>query len=702
MAQTGKKTTSKEKPPTQKEMEEAMKEAMKEISPEDKKMMEQMGIKMPSVKDLPKMSDKDLTKTWEDENRIVPVRDENRISAITRIVTDAKTKSYVAAIHQKFSSLIDKEIIQMGNQAYEWIRQNNLSGYKAGNIAIAFWMKGKPQTALYILGKICLLDDDIDNLSNYSAMLSMMGGEHLAIPLLNNLNAKFPGNSTLLNNLGQAWFGLGEINKAEKYLDSAIQLFGYHTQANFTKSFIDESKGNKTNATKLVRNSIYNNYSEEKDERLRKLGYDIKEEDIHFPFEAETDPLGFGNFNYPDFPTTAELEVGLKEVWEDYRKNLDQKIETLSKQMKVAQEMMVEKTKQRMEYATSIASQSIAAGKAVASFNPSPLYIRKATLKLKALERTGGLITVFDTKFKKLGMYRQGIASLQKQYELDMAKLAEENLEQSGEGKPNIDYCEIYKTRVTKYLKECNAELQSLTREYLAVYKQLYGEQLYWMQYAQWPELFEVTKITYQINWLRTLRNLKYAETGYFDNNPLCIKEEDDPEPDSSTVLANFDDVACKYKSEMNLGVMKFTNNCSQMISEFDVKFIQYKRTDDFNRAEGDTYIKSTLKFAVEKGFDAMKSDKGPIKAEAKIGAGIEVEMDRTGVKDIIFSIEAKAGLGTNVLDKTLEKGGSVLGKDMVDTTVEIGVEAKASIMSGKSSVKGTGKLENITIKEWN
>jgi len=702
-AQQGSKP-AKEKAPTQKEMAEMMKE-LENMSPEDKKMMEQMGIKMPDVKQMQKnmagVTDKQLADAWEDENRLVPLRDATRIASIAPSVTDARTKSYIAAIHGKYSSTLDKEISAMGDHIYEWTKQNNLTGYKAGNIAIGFWIKGKPQTALYIMGKICMADGDLDNLSNYAAMLSMMGGEHLAIPLLNNLNAKFPKNSTLLNNLGQAWFGLGEINKAEKYLDSAIRFFGYHSQANFTKSLIQESKNHTADAIRSVRNSIHNNYSQEKDERLRKLGYDLQSDDVHFPFKKDPDPLGFGNFRHPDFPTTAELEVGLKEVWAEYREKLDEKIESIAGQVRAAQEVMVQNQKKRIAYAQSIANQSMAAGRAVGNINPMPLYIRKATLKLKALEKAGGIKTVYERHLKKMAeFWPTKIAPLKKQYDADMAKIAEEDLEQTGEGKPNKDFCEVYMKRVSQYLKDCNIELQALTRDWLAVYKQLYGEQLFWLQYAQWPDEFEVSKLTYQANWLSTLRDLKYEETGFFDNRPLCITEEDDPENGSDS-LQNFDDVACQYKSEMNLGVWKFTQNCSKMTSELDLKFIQYKREDDFNRAEGDTYVKSTLKFAVEKGFDATKIERGPLKAEAKVGAGMEIEMDRTGVKDIIFSVEAKAGIGTNVLDDALEEGGSIGGKDMVDTTVEIGVEAKASLMSGKGSVKGTGKLEGITIKEW-
>ncbi len=79
------KPKKKESAPTQKEMEEALKEAQKELdamSPEDKRMMDSMGIKMPSMKNIPKVSDQQLAAAWEDENRLVPKKDVARLSAI--------------------------------------------------------------------------------------------------------------------------------------------------------------------------------------------------------------------------------------------------------------------------------------------------------------------------------------------------------------------------------------------------------------------------------------------------------------------------------------------------------------------------------------------------------------------------------------------------------------------------------------------
>jgi tetratricopeptide (TPR) repeat protein len=293
------------------DMMKEMQEAMNEISPEDKRMMDSMGIKMPDTKSIQKsmsgITDAQLQKAFEDEKRIVPMRDAARNAAIPKAVNGSRMGNYIASIQSKAEALLKPELKSMGDKIYSYIKSISKNSTEAGNIAAGLWIAGKPELAFYTLGKICADDvANIDNLSNYASMLSMLDAQHLAIPILNNLNAKFPKNSTLLNNLGQAWFGLGEINKAEKYLDSAIRIYAYHPQANYTRSFIEESKGNIPKAIEAAKKSIRKAYSTEKENKLKKLGYTLKPDDIDWDLPMPQDALGLGKFNWPEYPLDVE------------------------------------------------------------------------------------------------------------------------------------------------------------------------------------------------------------------------------------------------------------------------------------------------------------------------------------------------------------------------------------------------------------
>lgn len=137
------------------------------------------------------------------------------------------------------------------------------------------------------------------------------------------------------------------------------------------------------------------------------------------------------------------------------------------------------------------------------------------------------------------------------------------------------------------------------------------------------------------------------------------------------------------------------------MSSEFDFMFLSYVRKDDFERAENDTYMSSTYKISAEVGVDKAA---GPLKVEAKLAGGVELEFGREGIEDLLLIGEAKVGAGTNVLDENEETGSTgigIAGKDALTTTVEAGVEGRISIITGKGSVSGTGVLKDIKMADW-
>ncbi|HZI52804.1 MAG TPA: hypothetical protein VFD56_03840, partial [Chitinophagaceae bacterium] len=344
--QAGKKPPAKEKPPTQKEMDDMMQEmhkAMDDMSPEDKRMMDSMGFKMPSMPTMPKMTDKQIADAFEEENRIVPVKDVARIGQISKQpLTNAAIPAYLNTVHADIITRLDPYVNESGEKVYQWLKKEYKSATGTGNAAVGFWMMGKPEIAIYIMSKACKDDPaDADNLNNFSALLTMAGAEQHAIPLLENLNRKYPKNTTILNNIGQAWFGLGEIGLAEKYLDSCIRIYASHSQANMTKSLIHESKGDKTHAVEAVRKSIKEGYTMEKENRLKKLGYKLKSDDLSWDKPMPQDPLGLEKFKWPEYPFTVVASEQLEKEWRAFIADCGKEINDLTvKQKQLEQEMV--------------------------------------------------------------------------------------------------------------------------------------------------------------------------------------------------------------------------------------------------------------------------------------------------------------------------------------------------------------------------
>ena len=696
MIVTYSQTKSKEKAPTQNEVQDMMKElqkAMDEISPEDKKEMEDMGFKMPSTTNIPNLTDEQLQAGADELSRIVPERDLARITAIPKDLSDSRMGAYITAVQSSASLLLKPEIKSMSDKIYSYIKSNSKNSSEAGNMAIGLWMAAKPEIAIYTLGKICVDEpNNSDNLSNYASMLSMMGAQHIAIPILNNLNAKFIGNSTLLNNLGQAWFGLGEINKAEKYLDSTIRICTYHPQANYTKSFIEESKGNTEAAVEAARRSIKRGYSNEKENRLYKLGYDLDSKDISWDKPLPQDPLGLVKFEWPAFPKSVSSSIQLEKEWKAFSEACAKENTALASQQEQLEDASASIGEAREQ-------KLLKASRTGHGGSPFPPLAYKAFKKLKNLvdDSNGRRSISIQQKTDAIMAANDEVENLSQSLSEKYKILDERYYPQFGEGKANpFDVaCSDYNGAADGYLNSANSLLEQTQKDYLDALRRYLNDQIYYGQYTMWPEQFELAKVMAKRKWLGAI-NQKVM----FDDPSYYCQEKEEIKPGKGK-LQNFDDVACQYKSTMDLKIITFENNCSRMTSTFDFMFLKYVRKDDFERAENDTYISSTYKISAEAGEDKKW---GPLKVEAKIGGGIEFEFGRQGIEDVTIIGEVKVGAGTGILDEDEETGSTgigIAGKDAFPTTYEAGVEGRISIISGKGSVSGTGVLENIEITNW-
>lgn len=252
------------------------------------KMIEGVG------KDLSNMSDKIVQQASEEE-LVVPKKDVARISSLPKkILTETELSLFIKNVHADVEKLIPAaektEALKIYNETKTTYKTNAI----VANAASGCWMLGHWEKALFIMGKACIDDiTDADNLNNYAAFLIMSGGEQAALPILEYLNEKYPNNSTILNNIGQAWFGLGEIENAKKYLEDVTKLYPNHSMANFSLSNISLSQGDKAQSISFLKASLKESYDPEKDAALAKLGYKIKFADMPpFNYPMKKDPFG--------------------------------------------------------------------------------------------------------------------------------------------------------------------------------------------------------------------------------------------------------------------------------------------------------------------------------------------------------------------------------------------------------------------------
>lgn len=667
------KQKEKEKAPTQKEMEELMKEAQKaldEMDPEEKRMMDSLGIKMPSLKEVPKIGDAALKKAYDDDMRLVPLKDNARIASIYKSpITASNISSFLTSTNSTVASKLTSYKKTEAEQAYQQAKASYHSSAGMGNAAVSFFIMGFPELALYVMGKACADDPaNNDNLNNYASMLSMSGGEQLAIPLLENLNKKFPKNSTILNNLGQAWFGLGEVDKATKYLDTVMRIYRYHPQANYTQSLIDESQGHDAAAVEHLINSMKHSYSKTKEDRLRKLGHDIDSKDINWPFKMKADPLAFGGFRRPAVPSTVDEAIELEKQWQDYEDDIENKSNQLERQLKTAEETMAKMHEQRMNQEISMVKASMAAGKPARELQVRPFYAAKALIKLKELEsiKPGSLQYKAEQVFKKYVKFEEESVPYFEKYERDIHELDSLDLEQTGEGLPNKDFCPKKKAVANELLAKYNPAKEQLYLEYLRYQKEIMDERISYSQYYMWPDEYEVAILQAKLAWLGLLKeqSIKFI-TRY--------KCQIQPFNNKIGALPDFDDVHCEYHSKLDLFAGSINLDCSRMTTKLDLGVIKGSLKQDMNKDNfSDQFMNCTVEVGISK---SVGVDRGPLKAEATVGAGLGMEFDRGGLKDVVI------------------KGGASVSAGAGPASVEAGVEGSISIISGATTFEGSGIL---------
>lgn len=726
-AQQRPKPDVKDKPPSQKEMEDMMKEAQEEfdnMSEEDKKAMKEMGIALPSMTNVPQITDKQLADAWENEGRIVPERDATRIASIPKKVSSDRFPAFLTALRKEVMPLLDADASSAGDRLYSYLKENAVTREDMGNVATYLWTFGRTQLGIHLMSRVCVEAPTSNNLSNYAAMLSMLGAGHLAIPVLENINKRIPGNAIILNNLGQAWFDLGEIASAEKYLDSAVAIFPFHPQANFTKAAIHESKGNKAQAMIALRKSIKHTYSKEKEDRLREMGYKLTKEDVSIPFKPSADPFGSGRFKQPDYPkSVSDLKV-LRPQWEAFDRDCKERVAALKKEMAEAER----KYQQNVKTTMAKTMQAINSGGVIPASAQMPLYAAKASLVLEEV------VSHNEIKMKKLA---EKFVALGK--ELD-------RLQRTRKRAVPEAPCEAHIRAEDEFLSRCNELKQAYNKEALQVFRHFFNDIAYWSQYTSTDkEQYEIIKLGFMIGWLEKLTEYRPTLTaGGYEFGPACVEEKES----KPYKLADWDFSAnCQYKAEIKFIVVKQQINCATTTTTWDASFLaglKYTTTD-----VGSEYLRSTLiispKIGINGNFGPVKAgasakaditinmDKdgvtdwktvikagtelgvgksiGPIKAEATIGSGIEIEIDPSGVTDVNIvstanveiGIEAPKSGGNEAGDERINQAVDYVndGIGKLDTKVEIGVTSRVSLMSGHAPLSGPGVLSGVNMSSW-
>ena len=495
------------------------------------------------------------------------------------------------------------------------------------------------------------MDDltNTDNLANYASLLSMVGGEHLAIPILQNLNARFPDNTTILNNLGQAWYGLGEMSNARLCFGAVARLAPAHPHANETKSDIDQTEGNNDESIEELKRSIKKEYSPDKEVKLEKKGVKLKHTDIDDPECSKNNvtgmraaQLGFEKFValIPDYPSTGGIPAQtLHDEWNDLRQKISQAKQALDKEQLLLANK-AENYRDRVIKNSSLLqpynnTQYLTAGRKLA------LLIEWGSERLVAISKK--IMTAGDT-----------ISKWKKEYYDNIAK---------------AESCGGRYSLATGFNANANSLWHVRNNELIDFYQEYYNHQAKLFLCATTDSsLYNLNINVLKANFLIMLMNLHCEfEVG-------CIETK--PNSPMGKVLPDYDEVNCQYKTELSIPYAEkyfsIKVECNRMTTKFDAKFI--KGSLEENLANGK--YKGTVEIEAKIGSD--KIPVGPIEIGTQVKAGAGVDFTEGGIQDVY--VTGEAGVKTGQFT-----AGSV--------------EARVSVITGNTSVSGKGAFSGISIR---
>lgn len=190
--------------------------------------------------------------------------------------------------------------------------------------SIAAFYGDKPAHALLISMNSALQNmNEATGLNNLAALFNMVKLEQKAVPILMNLLAKDPTNSILLNNMGQAYLGLGDLTVAEGFLTRCLMEDELHPEANHSMGMLKLFKKESEAAMKYFEKELEVSYRASTLALYKKNGgkidlYNLRKKRKDIPEKNFFEEINLGQFVIPAFPSKFEDSKKIREETKEF------------------------------------------------------------------------------------------------------------------------------------------------------------------------------------------------------------------------------------------------------------------------------------------------------------------------------------------------------------------------------------------------
>jgi tetratricopeptide (TPR) repeat protein len=582
-----------------------------------------------------------------------------KLGQLSKQVLSAEAyKNYLQELSAKIGLAIPAAEKQ---KADDFLKNKKLSSSKAmSNTALAAWLQHSPKASLYLYSKaVATNPTDALTANNFAAFLIMAGLPEKAVPVLEYWNRQRPAASAVLSNLGNAYYRLGDMNTAMKWLLQAVKQDSLSPIANKLLCILYLKNGDTKKASDHGARSISACHDEEVIAILRQLNNKVKPGEImsRFPPLPEKQFPMLERIKLPAMPSRLDdmeqFEIELNAIKQSLSKTVaDIENKTPAPAADIQQKLLM---------------ASLKGG--ISPMRVKAQYIIMDGMQIYHAEKIKET-DVFNYHLKKLNvLYSIATKAIQNKYNNQMKGL------EGGEGGDEDQIAALELARCKAMNGEADTYLAGLSRlvnQYAA--RQEYISRKFFRDYANWaPYWVPETTVSFpsiERDYLKDVLNIlgeyhviKKANCEIFE--PLPIKEGD---------LQKWEDEYCaNFKGKIGVGPAKIVWNCNSwaveagegIVGGFGMNYKEDGSFEDFyfelglgvNWDMGEEHIAkvaagATIKEFVKIGPDPKTGD-WEVK-DAGLKGEIAIEQEIGNVSSELKVIEITAGYRTGITKEGL------------------------------------------------
>jgi hypothetical protein len=472
------------------------------------------------------------------------------------------------------------------------------------DVGVMLYYKGAVNEALWCLAKAAALKPESNYiLSNFTGILNLSDAAARSLPLLRYLKDNLPNNSTVLNNLGQALFEMGEINSSKAMLDSCIRIFAYHPQANATRAVIADKEGKNGEAVRFIEKSLKGAYNTSIDDYAGRKGIRLDYNNIlnrYRPTDAEyinakdfMPPIQCQNVN------DAAISEAEWDQWNDAMKKISSKINA---GLEAAAANYQKETQQALNNKNTSTIWS-----------KGPMHNKAEKLYKVYMDQVTTLQIEMQAFFEK--NYTNNKKEIEEKRSVMLQQINKKYSVLSGEGKGDFSQ------------QRCR-EINLANNEYLismaglnTAFNTRFGEsiRLSRIETMYWSQLMPIPKSS---------REMLYYKNAMAAVGPMIAKSvfvqpcDDNSKGTSPAKDAEIPDAYCPISFRFKVSIVKMTGDCSKLEIELEAADLVLSFERDFSKRS------STLAFGVGMSLD-LKNDIVPVLVGEIVefgGAGVGIK----------------------------------------------------------------------------